>query len=138
MEKENQHLAELTKFYNELKKSDLIDNFSPAVQFILDVRNKFSTVYVSESLSVSGYSAEDIMSGKIEFKSLIPEMSLMKLRQRFAEAMVAGEDSYSLETQIRFASGEIHPYQNRYRIIQDENGSPLFLLGISVKNAELL
>ncbi|MDF7825826.1 PAS domain-containing protein [Pontiellaceae bacterium B12227] len=138
MEKENQHLVELTDFYNELKKSDLIDNTSPAVQFILAIRDNFSTEYVSESISVAGYSAEDIMSGKIEFKSLIPEMSLMRLRQRFAEAMIAREDTYSLETQIRFASGAIHPYQNRYRIIKDEYGSPLFLLGISVRNAEPL
>jgi PAS domain S-box-containing protein len=120
----------------ELRDFESIVNSSPIVLFKLNLRTDFSTEFVSDNISLAGYSAKELMSGKITLQSLVPPDSLKLLRERLAQALANGEDTYTILTKIIWANGEIHPYENWHRIIKDDSGAPLFLLGMAVDVAD--
>jgi PAS domain S-box-containing protein len=140
-EKEARNYKELEKTITDLQAFESVVNASPFTAFKLNVQHNFKAEYVSENIATLGYNARDFINGKKDFASIVPPDSLKRLRKRFTEAVQSGEDTYTLETTIMGADGEVHPCLNSYRIINDKQGAPLFLQGLSAdmseqKNAE--
>ncbi|WP_372807400.1 PAS domain-containing protein, partial [Pontiella sp.] len=135
-ERDAVHQRELESTLAKLRDFESIVNSGPIVVFKLNLCEGPAPEFISENVAMMGYSAQEIMSGKVEFTSLVPPESLAKLRERLALAMANNEETYSIQIEARWANGEIHPYKNWYRIIRDEHGEALYLQGMSVDVSE--
>lgn len=125
------------QFLRELREFEEIINNSPVFVFNLDVLDNFSTVLISENISITGYTADDLISGKITWKQIVPETTIKRLVAEFEQTATRGEMTFSLkEAQLIWSDETTKYYNNVCNIIYNDAGKPQFLQGISIDVSE--
>jgi len=105
---------------------------SPVVLFRRSAGRNPTPVYVSSNISQFGYSAEELLSGKIRFKDIVhPEdrKRLVREVRHFAQTDV---EEYSQSYRILTPSGEVRWVEDRTSVVRNEQGRKIFNQGIIV------
>ncbi|MDF7822426.1 PAS domain-containing protein [Pontiellaceae bacterium B12227] len=135
-EKIREQVGELTHTLNELTDFRTTINNCPLLIFSLDIQNDFSTIYVSDNIERTGYSAEEFRTGQVTWDQVLPENELERLLDAYGKALESGNDCFSIETFLLMKSGETRINLNHYLIIKNEAGVPIKLQGSSLDITE--
>ena len=115
-----------------LRLAEVIIAQSPVVLFRRLAGKKRNLVYVSSNVSQFGYSADEIISGKIRFMDIMhPEDRKQGVKEvkAFAKADV---EEYSQSYRILTRSGEVRWVEDRTSVVRDERGRKIYNQGIMV------
>jgi len=115
-----------------LRLAEMIIARSPAVLFRRLAGQKPTPVYVSSNISQFGYSAEDLLNGRIRFHDIVhPEDRdrLVEEIRHFAEADV---EEYTQSYRVLTRSGEVRWVEDQTSVVRDEKGRKIYNQGILV------
>ena len=115
-----------------LHLAEMIIAQSPVVLFRRKAGKKPTPVYVSSNISQFGYSAEDLLSGRIRFTQIVHpddrELLVKEIRQ-FTEADV---EDYTQSYRILTRGGEVRWVQDQTSVVRDAQGRKIYNQGIMV------
>ena len=115
-----------------LHLAEMIIAQSPVVLFRRLAGKKPTPVYVSSNISQFGYSAEDLLSGRIRFTQIVHpddrELLVKEIRQ-FTEADV---EDYTQSYRILTRGGEVRWVQDQTSVVRDAQGRKIYNQGIMV------
>ena len=115
-----------------LHLAEVIIAQSPVVLFRRKAGKKPTPVYVSSNISQFGYSAEDLLSGRVRFTQLVHpddrDLLVKEIRQ-FTEADV---EEYTQSYRILTRGGEVRWVQDQTSVVRDEQGRKIYNQGIIV------
>ena len=115
-----------------LHLAEVIIAQSPVVLFRRKAGKKPTPVYVSANISQFGYSAEDLLSGRVRFAQIVHpddrELLVKEIRQ-FTEADV---EDYTQSYRILTRGGEVRWVQDQTSVVRDERGRKIYNQGIMV------
>ena len=115
-----------------LHLAEVIIAQSPVVLFRRKAGKKPTPVYVSANINQFGYSAEDLLSGRVRFTQIVHpddrELLVKEIRQ-FTEADV---EDYTQSYRILTRGGEVRWVQDQTSVVRDEQGRKIYNQGIMV------
>ena len=115
-----------------LRLAETIVEKSPAVLFRRLAGDKHRLVYVSRNISQFGYSADDFIGGKIEFKNIVhpdDREQLVKEIRKFAQE---NAEEYVQYYRIMTSRGEVRWIEDQTSVVRDEEGRIIYNQGIAV------
>jgi PAS domain S-box-containing protein len=114
------------------RMADIIDivNSSPLYLFSLRLDSDFSCDFISENIARSGYPATAFTSGPVDWEKMIPAEDLELGINAIAATIDAGSDSYTIDSRMIWANGEVHWHRNWNRILRDAEGNPTHVQGL--------
>lgn len=115
-----------------LRLAEVIIAQSPVVLFRRMAGKKPTPVYVSSNISQFGYSAEDLLSGRMRFAQIVhpdDRDRLVKEIRQFAEADV---EEYTQSYRILTRSGEVRWVEDQTSVVRDARGRKIYNQGIMV------
>jgi PAS domain S-box-containing protein len=133
----------LTQTFDRLRFLESIIEKSPTMVFRWH-RDEAETVeFVTENVSQLGYSAADLLEGRVRWPSLIYPPDLPRRAQECQAFLQNGNDEFVLQYRLIAHSGDLRWFEDRSRIIRDQQGRPTHIEGLLVditdrKNAQLL
>ncbi|MEN3052302.1 MAG: ATP-binding protein [Candidatus Methanosuratincola petrocarbonis] len=85
---------QLTDAVSELSELEFIINKSPAVTFLWKNEEGWPVEYVTDNVSIFGYSPEEFTSGKIRFAEIVHPDDLDLVSSEVAEHSLKGDDAF--------------------------------------------
>jgi PAS domain S-box-containing protein len=128
---ERQLESELLRAEEDRKKLEFIISHSPAVAFLWNADKRWNVDYLSDNISMFGYTTEQFYSGELSYADIIHEEDLRDVREEL-QALI-GDESRQDMTQsyrIKSAEGEIRWVEDRTFKHLDETGNLKALQGI--------
>lgn len=127
---------ELLKLIEVQKVLENVIESSPAIVFFRKPDENWPVEFVSENISQFGYTAKELMSGKILYGDIIHPSDLEKMNQGTLRCFQEGENNISLEYRILTRSGEVRWIDERSVIKRDAQGRIQYIQGIIVDVTE--
>lgn len=137
--KMSRRLESATNELAEEKRRELkrIINLSHAVAILWRNEEKWPVEYVSDNISMFGYSAENLLSGKISLEDIIYANDLKKLKRKISEEL-KNPSSISLKGEYRIStkSKKIVWVENRLLFRKDSKGNTTHFEGLIIDITE--
>jgi sigma-B regulation protein RsbU (phosphoserine phosphatase) len=105
---------------------------SPVVLFRRRAGKRPTPVYVSSNFAQFGYSAEDLLSGRIPFKDIVHPDDRDRMIEEIRHYAEADVEEYTQSYRILTRSGEVRWVEDRTSVVRDGRGRKLFNQGIMV------
>ncbi|MEM7333167.1 MAG: response regulator [Chloroflexota bacterium] len=122
-EQMDQTLVALKMKQEELMFANTIVESSPIVLVRWEIKNKTLSInYISSNVRQFGYDAAEIMSGKVNYASLIVPEDFDHITNEISANLSAGLDEFTQEYRIITASGEIRWIEDRKQVELNEFG----------------
>jgi len=115
-----------------LRLAEAIVEKSPAVLFRRVAGDKPRLVYVSRNISQFGYSADDFVNGRIEFKDIVHPDDREQLVKEIKEFARKNADEYVQYYRILTSGGEVRWIEDQTSVVRDEEGRIIYNQGIAV------
>ncbi|EHQ36994.1 PAS domain-containing protein [Methanoplanus limicola] len=128
--------AELNRCNADAGAYRQILNNSPVIAFLWETGEGWPVRFVSDNVSVLGYSPDDFYSGKILYADLIHPDDLKRVEDEISGHLSAGADDYSQEYRVFNRDGELRNIYDRTIVRRDEEGSPVLFEGIIIDITE--
>ncbi len=113
-----------------LRRATLVVENSPAVLFRCKIDEGWPVDYVSRNVSQFGYTSEELVSGSVNYASLIHPEDLWRVGNEIRRFMAAGQDRFTQEYRIVTKSGGTRWVDDRTSLERDENGTIIAIQGI--------
>ncbi|MEN8302494.1 MAG: PAS domain S-box protein [Campylobacterota bacterium] len=117
------------------KLNNFIDNSQTIVFFWLPTEN-WPVEYVSNNIGNLGYSVDDFLSKKIDYKDIVHPDDLERISEEVAEHTQNKNNKFTQVYRILTADGSIRWVDDRTIIERDSNGNPTYYLGTIVDITE--
>jgi sigma-B regulation protein RsbU (phosphoserine phosphatase) len=115
-----------------LHLAEVIIAQSPVVLFRRKAGKKPTPVYVSSNISQFGYSAEDLLSGRIRFAQIVHPDDRDRLVKEIRQFTEADVKEYTQSYRILTPGGEVRWVQDQTSVVRDEQGRKIYNQGIMV------
>jgi sigma-B regulation protein RsbU (phosphoserine phosphatase) len=115
-----------------LHLAEVIIAQSPVVLFRRKAGKKPTPVYVSSNISQFGYSAEDLLSGRIRFTQIVHPDDRDRLVKEIRQFTEADVKEYTQSYRILTPGGEVRWVQDQTSVVRDEQGRKIYNQGIMV------
>ena len=125
-------VEQLRRAREAMGMANLIVETSRAVLFRRLADESRDLVYVSENLSMWGYSAADFLSGKTTFVDIVHPDDRQRVTREIEDHEERNRDEYTQEYRVVSAEGRVHWVSDRTTVFRDENGDPLYFQGMLV------
>ncbi len=122
--------------FKSIQKLEDIYRKSPVVAFLWSAEDDWPVVFVSENISQFGYSADDLISGKIRYGDIIHPDDMYYVRTDVSQLEVQGKMFFSKEYRLLTKSREVRWVTERSYLIRDEKGDPAYYQGIIIDITE--
>jgi PAS domain S-box-containing protein len=113
---------ELLDALNALRVMQSVIRTSPAIVCFWAPKENWPVEFVSENIENFGYTAEEFLSGKLQFGDIVHPSDIKELHRKIGEYSKKGSPSYNLEYRIITKSGEIRWVEERTSIHYDSKG----------------
>jgi len=126
----------LHEAFMKSQELEFIINHSPAVAWLWKAEPGWPVEYVSDNISIYGYTPDDFISGEVSYSSIIHPDDLSRAGEEVEHYTKAGKKEFSQEYRIFSRSGNIHWIDDRTWIRRGSNGSITHYQGISLDVTE--
>ena len=109
---------------------------SPVIAILWENGKDWPVSFVSDNVSVLGYSTDDFYSGNIHYSDIIHPDDLKRVEAEIAGHLSAGAGNYSQEYRIISGSGEVRNIYDRTIVRRDEGNRPVLFEGIIIDITE--
>jgi PAS domain S-box-containing protein len=129
------HIAEsneeaLGEALERQKTLETIINNSPVMVFLWAAEENWPAEYVSENVSLLGYSAEDFLTGRIMYSGIVHSEDLEKVRSELNRCCALGKDKFIQRYRVLTGRGEVRWVEEKTFIQRDELGEVTHFQGI--------
>ena len=124
--------AELRAALDRREELETIINKSPAIAFTWRATEQCPTEYVSDNITMFGYTPDDVLSGRITFGGIMHPDDFSRVAEDVAQHMIDEEDEFSEEYRIITASGEIRWVDDRTWVCRNDKKEITHYQGIMV------
>ncbi|WP_292391929.1 PAS domain-containing protein [Methanosarcina sp. UBA5] len=126
----------LRKSLETQKMLRTIINNSQAVAFLWENKENLPTEYVSENVTLLGYTVEDFTSGKVPYKSIIHRDDIGSVIETLKRNIAERQDSFDIEYRIFTGDGKMFWVEEKTFIQRDKDGKATHLQGLVVDITE--
>ncbi|NNL78526.1 MAG: SpoIIE family protein phosphatase [Desulfobacterales bacterium] len=119
-----------------LRMAEMIVDQSPVVLFRRRAGENPQLEYVSDNIRQMGYTAEEFLSGKIEFKSITHPDDRERIGNEVGEYAEADVEEYTQVYRCLTRAGDIRWIEDQTSVVRDENGNKIHNQGILVDITE--
>lgn len=121
-----------TRRRSQAKSRDLerIVNRSPAVVFLWRVAEGWPVEFVSDNISQFGYTAADLMSGRVSWPGITHPDDVPRLEAEAARFLREGVTEFSQQYRLLTRSGEVRWVEDRNLALADPSGHITHVQGI--------
>ncbi len=105
---------------------------SPVVVFLWRAEDDWPVEFVSDNISMFGYSVEDFTSGKLVYGDIVHPDDIGRVRAGVAKSTEDGYSDFFQEYRILTRSGEVRWVDERTKIQHNEKGKVTYLQGIII------
>ncbi|MGE5401558.1 MAG: PAS domain S-box protein [Ignavibacteriales bacterium] len=123
---------ELRKTLLELKEMEKIINKSPAIVFLWRAIDEWPVEFVSENINQFGYSAEELISGKVRFSDIIHSDDLGRIISEINRFSKEGYSEFNQDYRIITKKGEVRWVDDRTWVRKNELGEVTHYQGIII------
>ncbi|MCQ1536702.1 PAS domain S-box protein [Methanosarcina sp. KYL-1] len=129
------HLAEsdeqvLERALEKQKILETVINNSPVMVFLWTTEEDWPAEYVSENVSLLGYSAEDFLTGRINYAGIVHSEDIDRVRTELTRCCQLGKDDFVQRYRVLTGEGEVRWVEEKTFIQRDEMGSVTHFQGI--------
>lgn len=121
---------QLESTMTKLKDFHNIVTSSPVLLYVVKYDKYQTTEFISDNYSELGHNIEDLRSGALPWNQIVPLEDQKRTAKIIEEAIKSNKDSYSTESRMIWANGEVHWYKTWNQIIKDETGTAIQIRGI--------
>lgn len=107
-----------------------IVNRSPIIIFIWKISNGWPVEFVSDNVSILGYSPDDFITGKISWPSITHEEDLARLEEEVAKYLKDGQEEWRNVYRLYTGDGDYRWIEDRNKVLYDSNGNPEYIQGL--------
>jgi PAS domain S-box-containing protein len=118
----NQDITEQKTAEGRLRALEAVINQSPAIAFLCRNIEGLPVDFVSDNVLQFGYTAEDVISGKVRLVDIIHPDDLPRLLRETNDNILQGIDDFVQEYRIRTRTGKIRWLEDQTRAIRDAQG----------------
>lgn len=127
---------------DELHRLESIITRGPAIIFLWRLAEDFPVEYVSDNVSLLGYSPEEFTSGSVSWVGITHPDEVPRLEDEVQEFLRTGQDDFAQTYRIQAKSGEYRWIDDWNHVIRNDDGEITHIQGIvldvtSRKEAEL-
>ena len=115
-----------------LRMSKVIIDNSPAILFRRIAGDEPRLVYVSDNIRQMGYTAEEFMSGKINFRDIVYPDDMAKVREEIEFYAEKDVEEYTQFYRVVTKSGDVRWVEDRTSVVRDADGNKTHNQGILV------
>ena len=112
----------LRKTLQKLKDFESVVNRSPAVIFLWRAEQDGPIEFVSDNVRQFGYTAEDFISGRVSWRSVVHPEDVPSLDAQVAECFKKGTLEFSLQFRLIAKSGDVRWLEERAIARRDSSG----------------
>ncbi len=123
-------ISERRRMEENLRMMEHVVRHSPAVLFRWQAEEGWPVVFVSENVSLFGYTPEILQSGVVHFADLVHAEDRERLAHELTTFTDQGVNSFSQEYRLVDAEGQIHWVDDRTFVERDEHGTVTHYQGI--------
>jgi PAS domain S-box-containing protein len=113
-----------------------IINISPAIAFRWRAAPGWPVEFVSENVRLWGYAADDLISGRVSYSSIVHPEDLDRVAREVQQNVAAGTDEFDQEYRVVWRNGEVHWQADRTWVRRDEEGRATHFQGVVVDITE--
>jgi PAS domain S-box-containing protein len=107
-----------------------IINRSPIIVFIWKITEGWPVEFVSDNVSILGYSPEDFTTGKISWPGITHEEDVPRLEKEVANYLKDGQDEWRNVYRLYTGYGDYRWIEDRNKVLYDSNGNPEYIQGL--------
>jgi PAS domain S-box-containing protein len=122
--------------FAQRQELEFIVNHSPAVVWLWKAAEGWPVEYVSDNVTLYGYTPDDFTSGRIAFASIVHPDDLPKVVAEVEQYTNEGRTEFTQEYRIFTKSGEIHWIDDRAWVRRSPGGSATHYQGIAIDITE--
>ncbi|UUX91539.1 PAS domain S-box protein [Methanoplanus endosymbiosus] len=111
-------------------------NNSPFIAFLWDTGEGWPVRFVSDNVSILGYTPDDFYSGNILYADLIHPDDLKRVEEEISGYLSAGANDYTQEYRVFNHAGEMRNIYDRTIVRRDEANNPVLFEGIIIDITE--
>lgn len=115
---------------SELSELEFIINKSPAVTFLWKNEEGWPVEYVTENISIFGYSSEDFTSGRIRFAEIVHPEDIARISSEVAAHSLNGEEAFEQSYRIITKDGMTRWVRDYTWVRRDNSGKITHYQGI--------
>ena len=119
-----------------LRMAEVIVDRSPAVLFRRKADDRPTLVYVSNNIKQLGYSADDFLSGRIQFRDIVHPDDVERVGAEISGYTERNVEEYTQVYRIICKSGEVHWVEDQTSVERDAEGNKTYNQGILVDITE--
>jgi PAS domain S-box-containing protein len=121
----------LRKTAVERERLKAIINRSRAMVFLWRLQDGWPVEYVSDNVKeVLGYTAEDLISGRISWPGITHPDDLLELEAEVEKYLEEGVDEFTQEYRVTSKAGEIRWIRDRNKVLRDSDGAATHMQSI--------
>ena len=113
-----------------------IINAGPAIAFRWRAAPGWPVEFVSDNVRAWGYSAEDLVSGRVSYATIVHPGDLERVASEVQQHVLAGETQFDQEYRVVWRNGEVHWLADRTWVRRDDRGRATHFQGIVVDITE--
>ena len=117
----------------ELERREVLEDIvqhSPAFAFIWSLEDGWPIEYVSESIHLLGYRADDLMNNRVRFDEMVHPEDLLRISEEVKQQLDSGAMDYTQEYRLRSADGSWRWMDDRTWVKRDAEGRIIQVQGI--------
>ena len=122
----------LRKALEELEEFESVVNRSPVVVFLWRVAERWPVEFVSDNVIQFGYSAEELMSGRVCWADVIYPADASRLETEIAQYLREGVKEFEQQYRLVTRAGEVRWIDNRNLVLTDSAGRATHIQGIAL------
>lgn len=107
-----------------------IINCGPAVAIRWRIADGWPVEFVSDNVQQFGYTADELMSGRVLWPSIIRSDDVPRVDAEIARYLEEGRTEFGQEYQVVTESGDLHWVEDRKVVVADSEGAPTHINGI--------
>ncbi len=127
-----QECNERHKIKKDLRMSKLIVDRSPVILFRRPAGDRLHLEYISENLLQFGYSAEEFLTGRLNFRNIVHPDDRERIREEITEYANADVEEYTQVYRILAKSGEVRWVEDQTSVVRNEAGEKTHNQGILI------
>jgi len=128
--------GDLLRALKKMRELEAIINRSPVILFLWRSADDWPVEYVSDNVKQIGYTADDMMSGRVSWQDIMHPDDARKVIRELARHASEGIPEFQMDFRLLAKSGEVRWVSNRTKAIFDDKGLLTHYQGILVDITE--